>query len=80
MSLKKKGISNSIIENVIKEIDENKSALAAVKPKLLTWLKLDNEKIKNKMMNFLKNRGFNWEISSATYEKVIRDLKNQEDN
>ncbi|MCK5313152.1 MAG: regulatory protein RecX [Desulfobacteraceae bacterium] len=78
--LKKKGISNSTIENVIKDINENKSALAAVKPKLLTWLKLDNQKMKNKMINFLKNRGFNWEISSATYEKVIRDIKNQEEN
>lgn len=75
--LKKKGICDSIIENAIKEIDENKSALAAVEPKLLTWLKLDKEKMKSKMMNFLKNRGFNWEVSSATYTKVIKDLKNR---
>ncbi len=78
--LKKKGISDSIIEKAIESIDENESALAAVEPKLFTWLKLDPEKMKNKMMNFLKNRGFSWEISSAIYTKIIKDLNNQEDN
>ena len=78
--LNKKGISDSIIENAIAEINEYKSALAAIDPKLSTWLELDKNKMKSKMMNFLKNRGFNWEISLATYEKICNQLKNPEDN
>ncbi|MCD4744151.1 MAG: recombination regulator RecX [Desulfobacteraceae bacterium] len=76
--LKKKGISDAIIEDAVKNIDECKSALAAIDSKLSIWLKLDKTKMKSKMMNFLKNRGFNWEISFSTYEKICENLKNQE--
>ena len=78
--LNKKGVSDSIIENAIKGINEYKSALAAIDPKLSTWLELDKTKMKTKMMNFLKNRGFNWEVSLATYETTCNQLINQEDN
>lgn len=77
--LKKKGISDEIIEKAICNIDEYQSALAAIGPKVSTWLKLDKQQIKAKIMNFLKNRGFNWEISFAIYEKVSKDFKNKED-
>lgn len=76
--LKKKGISDTIIEDALKNVDECKSALAAIDPKLSTWVKLDKPKMKSKMMNLLKNRGFNWEISFSTYEKICENLKNQE--
>ncbi|MCP3900461.1 MAG: hypothetical protein GY707_12185, partial [Desulfobacteraceae bacterium] len=54
------------------------SALTAINPKLATWLKLDKKKLKAKIMNFLKNRGFNWEISFAIWEKVSKELKSKE--
>ena len=78
--LYKKGVSDSIIENAICNIDEYKSALAAIDPKLSTWLKLDMQQIKTKMMNFLKNRGFNWEVSCATYETFLKKFENKESN
>ncbi len=76
--LKKKGISDEIIEKAICGVDEYQSALTAINPKLTTWLKLDKKKLKTKIMNFLKNRGFNWEISFATWEKVSKELKNKD--
>lgn len=76
--LLKKGIEDSIIEEAIKNVDDYRSALAAIDPKLSIWLKLDKAKMKGKMMNFLKNRGFNWEISFSTYEKICDNLKGQE--
>ncbi len=78
--LKKKGVSDSIIDKAISKIDENKSALVAVETKVAAWQKLDKKTMKNKMMNFLKNRGFNWEIFSTTYETICNDLENQEGN
>ena len=78
--LRKKGISDSIIDMAISKIDENKSALAAVETKVAAWKELDKKVMKNKMMNFLKNRGFNWEIFSTTYEIICNDLENQEGN
>lgn len=76
--LNKKGISDAIIHEAVSHIDEYQSALNATEPKLSTWLKLDNQQIKNKMINFLKNRGFSWDISFATYEKISKDFNNKE--
>jgi regulatory protein len=78
--LRKKGISDSIIEYALKDIDENKSALAAVKPKLSIWITLDIKIMQKKMMNFLKNRGFNWETSLYVFNKTINDMGNHEGN
>ena len=83
--LRQKGISDLIIDNGLKDIDENKSALAAIKPKLPLWQKLDRETMKKKMMNFLNNRGFSWEKISTTYDTITHDtiykkLNDQEKN
>jgi len=77
--LRKKGVSDFIIEDSIQGIDEYKSALAAIESKIQIWSKLDNDKFKSKMMNFLKNRGFNWEVFHETYLKTIKDIQNMED-
>jgi len=78
--LRKKGISDLIIDKAVCDIDEYQSALAAIDKKLSTWLHLDKQKIKTKMMNFLKNRGFNWEICIATYEKTSNGFNEKEDD
>ena len=30
------------------------------------------------MINFLKNRGFNWEICVTTYEKISQEFNNKD--
>ncbi len=72
--LRQKGVSDSIIEKAISDIDEYESAHRAVNLKISAWSELDRDKIKHKMITFLKNRGFNFEISSAIYEKIYGDI------
>ncbi len=76
--LKNKGVCDTIIEKQLDRIDEYKSAYNAIGPKISTWLQLEKKIIKNKMFGFLKNRGFNWEVSKATWEKFSKDIMDKE--
>ncbi len=67
--LKAKGIDENIIDNAIKNIDEMKSAIAAIEPKLRIWQNYSNKDLSKKIFNFLKNRGFSYEISSSVCEQ-----------
>ena len=70
--LRQKGIHDNIIEDVLKDIDEFKSAWSAVKPKLCIWCNLDNKNFKKKIFNYLRNRGFSYEISLLTYDRCCK--------
>ncbi len=72
--LKQKGVDEIIIDYAVKDIDDLKSAWTAVKPKLCIWQNLEDQKFKKKIFNYLKNRGFSYEISSAIYAKSCRYL------
>ncbi len=75
--LKKKGIDEAVIEEALMEIDEFTSAWNAVLSKLKVWQGYDNDKFKKKVMNYLKNRGFGYEVSRTTFEKAC-ELKKKE--
>ena len=64
--LKKKGINPSIIDAILEQYDDQDLALKAVRPKIRMWQNLDDEKFKKKMMNFLRYRGFNYDICLST--------------
>ena len=67
--LRQKGINDKIIDDVLKDIDEFKSAWYAVRPKLSLWHKFDDEKFKKKILNYLSNRGFSYDVSLSTYNR-----------
>ena len=69
--LKKKGISPSIIDDILEQYDDQDLAIKAVKPKIKIWKTLDDEKFKKKMMNYLRYRGFNYEIFISTLNHFI---------
>ena len=64
--LKKKGINPSIIDAILEQYDDQDLALKAVRPKIRMWQNLDEDKFKKKMMNFLRYRGFNYDICLST--------------
>jgi regulatory protein len=69
--LEKKGISPSIIDAVLAHYDDQDLALKSVRPKIKTWQRLDDETFKKKMMNFLRYRGFNYDICLSTLTHFI---------
>jgi regulatory protein len=71
--LKRKGISEDIITNVLDEwkIDEFSIAKELTEKKFGKY-DLSNEKIINKIYSFLGNRGFNIEIIQSVLKNIIR--------
>lgn len=69
--LKKKGVEADIIESCLIDIDEYQSALSAIEPKIKLWQGYDGEKFKKKVMNYLRNRGFSYEVCISTFNKVL---------
>ncbi len=76
--LKKKGIEPWIIEPALEQYDDLSLAMKAVNPKIKIWKHLDKEKFKKKLMNFLKYRGFNYDVCMTTlnyFNNVQKDDK-----
>ncbi len=73
-----KGISASIIDEVLKsfdsEEDQNEAAIGLVKKKYenLKKRETDNRKLKQKLIAFLLSRGFVYEISVEVVSKIIK--------
>ncbi|MBU1344854.1 MAG: RecX family transcriptional regulator [Proteobacteria bacterium] len=70
--LKKKGISPSLIEAVLTPYDDQALALKAARPKIKLWQNLDDETFKKKMLNFLRYRGFSFDICISTLNQFIK--------
>lgn len=68
--LRKKGIDAEIIDSCVMDIDEHASALSAVQHKLKLWHGYDDERLKKKIMNYLRNRGFSYEVCISTFNKL----------
>lgn len=69
--LNKKKVSPSIIEAVLEPYNDEDLALKAVTLKKNTWKNLEPETIKKKVMNFLRYRGFGYDISISTLNRFM---------
>jgi len=68
--LHKKGIESSVIEDVLKAYDDPDLALKALELKIQLWAHLDSQKLNKKILNFLKYRGFSYDISISLLNKL----------
>lgn len=72
--LRSKGISDSVIENLLSDHDENEAAWRALCRKLQTWKTDDEFKLKKQIHAFLRSRGFSHEtIEDAVRRALIRE-------
>ncbi|MCP4023206.1 MAG: regulatory protein RecX [Desulfobacteraceae bacterium] len=72
-----KGIAQDLIDCALKDVNDNEFALLAVKSKLKLWENLDKIQFKTKLMNYLKNRGFNYEVSIITYRHIVESKEDK---
>lgn len=75
----RKGIEEEVIENAVEPVNEYEAAWKAVERKSALWEHLDKEECKKKVFNFLKTRGFNFEVSMTTYRHLVRKTGKKED-
>ena len=67
-----KGINSSQIESLLEVYDDQKLALKAAESKIKIWQNLDLGSFKKKMMNFLRYRGFNYDICMSTMNLFLK--------
>lgn len=62
--LLQKGINKDLVDQYFQDCPQNESQLAeeALKKKIRLWQNLSSEKRKEKMINFLRRRGFGFEV------------------
>ncbi len=75
-ALKKKGVDSSIIDSVLEDYEDEDLAKKSIEPKFTRWKAFDNDKFKKKVMNYLKYRGFDFDVCMSTLDHFSR-LKDQ---
>ena len=75
--LKQKGIDDKIIKDVLVDVDNSELARTCVEKKLRLWGDLGREDFKKKILNYLKRRGFNYEVSLDAYQHAWSLLNNR---
>lgn len=74
-----KGIEESVIEKAVEQLNEYESALKAAEKKAALWEHQDRDKFKKKVFNFLKARGFGFDVSMSTYKHLLQKAEKKED-
>jgi len=69
--LMQKGVDKDIIETVLADVDDEVLACTIVERKLGQWCKLNRKDAKVKIFNYLRRRGFNYEISVRAYRYAL---------
>ena len=77
--LRHKGVSSAIIDNALSIYDNEKLAKAAAVKRFKQLRNHDELKIKTKLLNYLKYRGFDYQTCMDALSAVKKDKKSDED-
>ncbi len=69
--LREKGISDALIDEVLAETDEGRSAYEAGIQRAKRYAHLDDEAFTEKMYGFLRRRGFDYEVVRETVSRLL---------
>ncbi len=74
LELRKKGIDKEVISRVLNDFDDEENAYRAVKRKANALSKEGHDNFKRRMSAFLIRRGFNYEVTRRTVERLWSEL------
>jgi regulatory protein len=75
--LNQKGVDGKIIKDLLVDLDNNELARTCVEKKIRIWGDLGREDFKKKILNYLKRRGFNYEVCLNAYRHAWSILNNR---
>ncbi len=73
MELRKKGVSDEIIEESLKGIDEETAAYAAAMKASRRWKDLPWDAFRNRLGGYLRRRGFGYELTTSVVKRIWRE-------
>ncbi len=72
--LRLKGVANEDMEAALDAVDEDEAAWAAVERKAESWRNLPEDEFKQKVLNFLARRGFNYGTANGVWKRLRADV------
>jgi regulatory protein len=69
--LRAKGIGQGLIDEVLTDVDEGRSAYEAAVQRAARYDRLDDEAFREKMYGFLRRRGFDYEVTRETIARLL---------
>ncbi len=72
--LRQKGVSATVIDELVETVDDDAAAWAAVEPKLARWQALEQQEFFKKLSGFLGRRGFTYEVTRRIYKRAWTEL------
>jgi len=77
LELRRKGIAPEVIDQVLEGIDEDEDAYRAAQKKARSLSREDHDAFRGKLGEFLRRRGFSYEVASRAIERIWRDATEQ---
>lgn len=76
LELKRRGVANEVIEQVVAGMDDGENAYRAALQKARRGAPADYQSFRRRLGDYLRRRGFNYEIIGHTVEKVWQERGN----
>jgi regulatory protein len=76
VELRRMGVGNNVIEHVVADMDDRENAYRAAQQKTLRCTPADYQSFRRRLGDYLRRRGFNYEIISHTVERVWQERGN----
>jgi regulatory protein len=73
MELRRKGVANEIVEQVVSSVDDEESAYQAALTKAHSLAGLDAESFERRLGQYLKRRGFGYGVIKQSLERLRRE-------
>jgi len=78
MELQSKGLDRETIENIVGEVDDSENAYRAATGRVRRLSLSDEPVFRRKMSDFLRRRGFGYDVINHTVEKVWQEYSNEQ--
>ncbi len=76
LELRRMGVVSDIIERVVDDVDDGDSAYRAALGKTRHWPLSDHQSFRRRLGEYLRRRGFNYEVINHTVERVWQERGN----
>jgi len=76
LELRRMGVGNSVIDQVVAGIDDEENAYRAALQKTRHGTPADYQSFRHRLGDYLRRRGFNYEVISHTLEKIWQERGN----
>jgi len=71
--LRRKGVADNIIDQVVEGVDDGGSAYRAALSKAHNLSRVDYQEFRRRLGGYLKRRGFGYEVTNRTVERIWRE-------